>query len=286
MKEQRDSWADSLNRLPPALASLHAQRPADVLSLPEGGAVTLEQIGQVLRAQAADQPSAGLPRPLRDDRAAAGMMAAAWRHITFRQARAVLALFDVGLQPETQANARVCLEHAVLLQRLALAADADATGPLLEELAANQHRRQQQRLDYLDELDAAAGGKNRTLIAEARQLRGAGAPARNRTRPQAGTVASHFHGIPNGPHFHSIYGQLSENTHAGFSSAAPFLYRSLKTGEPVSPEPDCVPWAETLMLVSWSCWAADDAMRRFLSDDHDPAARHVALLASLGLVAG
>lgn len=214
------------------------------------------------------------------------MLAAAWRHITFRQARAVLALFDVGLLPEAQANARACLEHAVLLRRLALAADDGTTESLLEQLAADQQKRQLQHLKYLDALDAAGGGQHRTLLEEARRQHEANPVASDAPRRSGGTVAGHFRAIPDGEHFHSVYGRLSENTHAGLSSAVPFLFRPLTTGEPVSAHPESVPWAEALALVCWGCWAADDAMRRFLPDGDDRARRHVHILASVGIVEG
>ncbi len=63
------------------------------------------------------------------------MVAAAWRHATYRQVRAVLVLLHAGLGAEPQAKARACLEYAVVLQRLALAAEDDTDGPLLEQMA-------------------------------------------------------------------------------------------------------------------------------------------------------
>ncbi len=41
---------------------------------------------------------------------------------------------------------------------------------------------------------------------------------------------------------------------------------------------------ETLAVLCWACWAADDAMRRFLVDGDDLAARHLPVLGRAGLV--
>lgn len=203
----------------------------------------------------------------------------------FGQARAVLALFDARLSVEAQANARACIEHAVALQRLALAVDDNQLDPLLLELAYQQQRRQGRDLDYLDDLDAHAGGQNRSLLDLARSEHDAWQVPPDKNRPDVRTVLAHFRAVPAGLHLYSVYGRLSENSHAGLQSAAPYLVRSLQLDRPVASRPDPVHWAEALALLCWACWAADDAMRRFLVDGDDIAARHAAMMTKVGLAA-
>ncbi len=275
-------WQKFLSALPPELADLHRSPPADVLPLPTGRGVTIPELLTALREQTARPPVAG-GRGLRQDRDGAGLVAAAWRHVTHRQAQAVLQLFDVGLAVEAQTNARACVEHAVALQRLALAADDDQLEPLLEDLVREQQRRQSRVLDYLDGLDASSGGQHSGLLAAARSEHDAHQVPANRGRPRTRTVRDVFLGVPDGEHLHSIYSRLSENSHAGLASAAPYLLRALQTEQPVPARPEPVPWAEALALLCWACWAADDAMRRFLVDGDDIAARHIPIMARLGL---
>lgn len=75
---------------------------------------------------------------------------------------------------------------------------------------------------------------------------------------------------------------MAAEPHAGLSSAAPFLARAARGG-PLSAEPAPSAWAEALALLCWSCWAVDDAMRRFLVDGDELAARHGPLMARIGL---
>ncbi len=281
-------WQTFLSSLPPELADLQRSPPADVLPLPDGRTVTIPELLAVLRKQTARPPVAG-GRELRQDRHGAGLIAAAWRHVTHRQAQAVLRLFDAELAVEAQVNARACVEHAVALQRLALAADDDRLDPLLEELVHDQQRRASRVLDYLDELDASSGGQARGLLAAARSQHDAHQVPADRTRPRMRTVRDVFLGVPHGEHLHSVYSRLSENSHAGLASAGPYLLRTLQTEQPVPAVPACpeqVPWAEALALLCWACWAADDAMRRFLVAGDDIAARHIPLMARIGLAPG
>lgn len=232
----------------------------------------------------ADDRAAGVgQRAVRQDRFGAGLVAAAWRHTTHRQARAVLALFTAGLAVEAQANARGCLEHAVLLQRLALAVDAGELEPLLLQLTLEQQRRAGQHLNYLDGLDGRSGQQHSDLLQTARAWHVLGRVPADKSRPDVRTAKAHFEGVPHGLDLHSVYGSLSENTHAGLTSAAPYLLPALQHDQPVLARPGPVRWTEALGLLCWSCWAADDAMLRFLVDGQDLARRHVALLARVGL---
>lgn len=279
---QGDSWQRFLAALPPELADLHADPPVDVLPLPDGRQVTVDELREVLREQTAGQAGVEV-RAVRDERREAGLLAAAWRHTVQRQAQAVLVLLKAGLAVEAQANARVCLEHAVALQRLAQAADDGQLDALLEELVHHQQRRQHRQLSYLERLDAASGGQHRGLLAAARGQQQAGIVPADKGRPAAGTVKAHFDAVDAGEHWHSVYGRLSENTHAGLASAAPYLLPALQADGVVPAQPVPVDWAETLAVLCWSCWAADDAMRRFLVDGDDLAAQHVPLMARVGL---
>jgi len=53
----------------------------------------------------------------------------------------------------------------------------------------------------------------------------------------------------------------------------------------VPAEPEPAPWSETALLLTSACWAADDAVLRFLTDGDDLSARHRPLLTTLGLAA-
>jgi hypothetical protein len=246
--------------------------------------VTVPELIAVLREQTADMPGGG-PHALREDRHGPGLLAAAWRHATFAQARAVLALFGAGLAVEAQANARASIEHAVALQRLALAVDDDQMDPLLLELAYQQQRREGKHLDYLEDLDAHAGGQHRSLLDSTRSEHDARQVPMDKSRPDVRTVLAHFRAVPEGLHLHSVYSRLSGNSHAGLQSAAPYLMRSLQHDQPVGPRPAPVHWAEALAVLCWACWAADDAMRRFLVNGDDIAARHASMMAKVGLAA-
>ena len=285
---QTGAWARFLGTLPPDLAALHADPPPDAVPVGGGRLLDADELLGLLRTQVATgggpSGATAVARVLRPERAGSGMVAAAWRHSTYRQARAVLTLIDAGLGVEAQANARACLEFAVVLRRLALAADDDADGPLLEQMAFEQQRRQAGQLDHLDGLDA--GGEHASLLAGARGQHDAARVPADKGRPGARTVLSHFLAVPDGVHLHSVYGRLCEASHAGLTSAVPFLLPALRDDTPVPAEPEPAPWAETALLLAWACWAADDAMLRFLDDGLDLAARHLPLFAALGLAPG
>ncbi len=244
------------------------------MTVPELLAALLEQT---------NEPSGAGARALRADRHRAGRLAAAWRHITHRQARAVLVLLDARLAVEAQINARACLEHAVLLQRLALAADDDQLEPLLHELRRDRQLRERQQLTYLDDVDARGGGFHSSLLAAARADHDARRHPEDPDPHRATPVRAHFDAVPDGVDLHSVYAALSENSHAGLASATPYLLRSQQADQPVPARPDPVRWAETLAVLCWACWAADDAMRRFLVDGYDLAARHLPVLGKVGL---
>ena len=100
-------------------------------------------------------------------------------------------------------------------------------------------------------------------------------------RPNVGTVRALFDGLPGGGEgFHHVYGKLSEGTHAGLTSAKPYL-----SAKELGLKPTPGQWAEVLLTLVWACWAADDAMDEFLVDGQ-LAARHEPLTAPLGFVPG
>lgn len=107
---------------------------------------------------------------------------------------------------------------------------------------------------------------------------------KGKTKPE--TVKDRFASIPSGPHFYNVYGRLSENTHAGLTSASAYLGAMLKHGGPVPARPDRTDWAESLALLCWSCWTADDAMLRFVVGGEATTARHAPLMARVGLATG
>lgn len=230
--------------------------------------------------------SAAGERALNSHHGTAAYLAEGWRHIVFRQARAVIALFEQDFSAEAQANARVAIEHAVALQRLAQAADEGTIEVFLGELAYQAQRRSGQQLDYLQRLDESGGGENEELIRAARSSHDESARARSKDYPNLGTVKGLFEEMAHGEHFHSVYSQLSEVTHAGIASATPYVFEALKSDSPVPSVPPPVPWAETALLLCWACWAAEDATARFLEDGSDLATRQVEILAALGLAPG
>jgi hypothetical protein len=269
--------------LPDPLAALHDAPPADVLPLPGGRDVTVDELVQVLRDQTARPRGPGRTLPLRNNYEGAAWIAAAWRHTVHRQARAVLTLLDADLDAEAQANARSAVEHAIELVRLAAAADRGALEPFMAALAAENVARQSKQLRRLAEIDETTGGTNRELIEHALaampQLPAAAAGPR--------TVKDKFEAaLPGGKLFHDVYGRLSEATHAGMTSAARYLGGMLKHGGPIPARPDTTQWAETLAVLAWSCWAADDALSRFVDGDPNVHVRHAKLLARIGLAVG
>ncbi len=278
-----DAWQDFLASLPPELASLHENPPEDVFDLGDGRLVTVDELFAVLSEQVATPPETGR-RAVREDRNGAAQLAGAWRHATFGQARAVLTLREVSLLNEAQANARACLEHAIALRRLALAADDGRLEPLMEEIAFQAQRRGVAQLDYLDELDEHGDGTHRALLQATRIRLEADQVPPDKSRPQTRTAKAVFNGVPHGRHLYDVYSRLSENTHAGLGSAAGYLMQALRSDGAVPAVPP--PWAETAALLCWSCWAAEDAMLRFLLDGKGLAGRQAGLLARIGLAPG
>lgn len=156
----------------------------------------------------------------------------------------------------------------------------------MEEMAYQAQQRQLDELKYLDELDQAAGGEHRNLVAAARSQQMANPVPRDTSRPQTREVKAVFEAVPNGLNFYNVYRRLSDSTHAGLGSAIPFLAPAQRSGGPLTAEPELDYWAEYAALLSWSCWAADDAMLRFLEDGADLADRQVELLARIGIAPG
>lgn len=269
----------------PQPRALSGEAPEDVLDSGGGRVVTLAEILAVLAEQATTPPGTGQLQ-LRQDRHGPGLLAVAWRHTVLRQARAVLALFGAGLQAEARANARACLEHAVAVRRLALASETKDWEPLLAEMRYQAHLREGTQLGRLEELDADAGGLNHALLQVARREYDARQIPRDKTRPKAHHVKDVFDGVPDGVGLYSVYGQLSESTHAGLGSASAYAMTALRTGAPLPATPEPGAWAQTAALLCWSCWAAEDAMLRFLDDGSHLAARQVELLARINLAPG
>ena len=278
-----DAWQEFLASLSPELAALHSNPPEDVFDLGSGRSVTVAELFTVLSEQVA-VPLRTVGRSTREDRGGPALLAGAWRHATFGQARAVLALRAARLLVEAQANARACFEHAVMLRRLALAADDGQLEPLIEEIAYRAQQRGVKQLNYLEELDDANGGTHAALLHAARTRLEADQVPPDKSRPQTRTVKAVFDGVSHGRHLYDVYSRLSEHTHASLASATPYL--DLRTASTALPEPQPVAWAETAALLCWSCWAAEDGMLRFLHDGADLAERQVALLARIGLAPG
>ena len=91
-----DTWRDFLASLPPELAALYKDLPEDVFDLGDGRSLTVAELFAVLSEQVATPPGTG-QRTVRQDRRGAALLAGAWRHAAFGQARAVLALREAGL---------------------------------------------------------------------------------------------------------------------------------------------------------------------------------------------
>jgi hypothetical protein len=282
-----DPWESYLSSLPPELRALYDGSPPDDAMVVAGGqSVHVVEFLTVL-AEQVSTPSDAAQRRIRHDRQGAGMLAEAWHHIVFGQARAVLTLVGAALQMEAQANARVCFEHAVALQELAVAADNGELEALLEQVVEEARKRQTRQLDYLDAVDASTGGTHRSMLDAVRRDHETWLQHdRSRRRPSP-RIKAMFEQVSPGGHLHSVYGRLSESsTHAGLGSAAPYLGRALRVGAAVPATPEVVDWAETAAMLCWSCWAADDAMRRLLEGGTDRADRHVEPLARVGLAPG
>lgn len=279
-----DPWQVFLAGMPPELQALHKGVPPED-DMPVGDrSVSRAEFLEVLADQVSASDGAG-QRSIRPDRLGAGMLAAAWRHTVFRQARAVLALLDAGLEVEAQANARVSLEHAVALQELAGAADrGDAElEELVEQIGASAGRRGARQLDYLERLDAETGGTQQALLEAAREQ----LATRVSTSKSARTTKAMFDQLPGGTHLHSVYSRLSEATHPGIGSATPYLATAIQAGSATVPAtPGPAAWAETAALLCWSCCAAEQAMLPFLENGSDLADRQVELLAKVGLTPG
>jgi hypothetical protein len=184
----------------------------------------------------------------------------------------------------------VCVEHAVALQELALAAvrGNDDLEALLQQLGMDASRRVGQQMDYLAAVDASSGGTHSGLISAARETFENLVPGRKSGR----TIRAMFDQLPGlpggGAHLYGIYSRLSENsTHAGFGSAGPYLVAALRGGHAEPADPVAVPWAETAMLLCYSCWAAEQAMLLFLEHGGaDLAARQDELMTRLGFAFG
>jgi hypothetical protein len=247
-----DAWQVFLSSLSPELAALHEHPPDDVLELAGGRTVDVAAIFAVLVEQLTTPVRVG-PRAVRSDRGSSAQLAASWRHNLFRQVHAVVLLRKAGLLNEARPNARTCLEHAIALRRLALAAGDGQLGPLTEEITYQAQQRQLDELKYLDELDQAAGGVNRHLVTAAREQLMANPVPHDKSRPQMRIVKAVFEGVPHGLHLYDIYKRLSESTHAGLGSADPYLAPAQRSGGLLSAEPELEYWAEYAALLSWSC---------------------------------
>jgi hypothetical protein len=293
MDEQAWPRAESRAELPEPLAALlsedDAAPPRDVVELGRGH-VSQEQLLAVLREQVQLQKAGHMQGPVAVARC--GAVANAWRQVVYRQVQAVLVCFDTGLSAEARPNARAALEHAAMLQAFAKA-QADGDGmEFLRALDAMHRNWAKESVSRLGKLDAGAGGQHADLVEAASQWldQTAGQAKRERAkrqknatgpRPNVGKVRALFDGLPGGGHvFYGVYGKLSEGTHAGLTSAMPYL-SAKELGLKRIP----VPWAEALLTLSWACWAADDAMDEFLISPR-LAVRHEVLTDPLGFVPG
>lgn len=279
---ENNAWTDFLGRQDPSLRALH-QAPSSEDDMPVGArTVTRAEMLSILEEQVSSALDAS-PRTIRRDREGVGSIAAAWRLVVFGQAHAVLTLLHAGFEVEPQANARVCFEHAVALQELALAADADQLDAATEQLAGDSRRFQKRQLDYLDRIDVEMGGANRTLLEAARKEHATWIQAPGYASRQ---IKDMFERVSSDGALYSVYSRMSEATHAGLASAVPYIQSSMRTGSLKAAAPETIAWAETAAFLSWSCCAAEDAMLRFVDEGTELATRQVELLARIGLVLG
>lgn len=277
------AWRDFLASLPETLRPLAEAPPPDVTTTADGRTISAEELLAVLTEQVAFDPAAA-PRALHPDRGRAGLLAGAWRLVVFGQARAVCLLLERGLRVEALTNARASLEHAVYLRRFAQAVDADQLESFMAEMAYQAHRQRGRELTYLESLDEAVLGPHREFLAHFRAAHEAEDMPRRTQLFDFDQIRRVFEGTPGGAELYNAYGRLSNGAHAGLGSAAPYLLPALQTQTPLLGQPHPVPWAETTALLNWSCWAADDAMTRFLADGADLLDRQIALLTRIGFV--
>lgn len=293
MDEHERARAAFRAELPELLAALmpedYTAQLRDVVEVGESE-VSREQLLALLREQVGLQRVGSVDG--RPEAARCGHMANAWRQVVYRQVRAVLTLFDAGLAVEAQPNARSALEHAVMLQLMADAQAAGKGSEFLRSLDAMRRKKIKTSLDRLGNLDARTGGQHTDLVKEAAQWMAESPERTERKRakrtgdaagpkPNLGTVRALFDGLPGGEKdFYEVYGKLSEGAHAGFPSAMPYLV-SKELG--LRPLPTL--WAPALAVLSWACWAADDAMDEFLLSPQ-LAVRHEAITVPLGFVPG
>lgn len=287
--EQSRARAAFRAKLPAPMAALmyedQTSQPSDAIEL-GGRRVDAGQLLAVLREQVKLQQAGQVQG--RAEVARCGFVANAWRQVVYRQVRAVLVLSDAGLITEAQPNARAALEHAAMIQAFAQSQAAGNGMVFLSALDVMHRNRDKKSVERLGKLDAGADSEHADLVkaasqwldqsakdAERKHKRGAG------PRPNVGTVRALFDGLPGGGHaFYGVYGRLSKGTHAGLTSAMPYL-RARELGL----EPIPVRWAEPLLVLSWACWAADDAMDEFVVSP-GLAVRHEALTQPLGFVPG
>lgn len=277
------AWQDFLASLPETLRRVAETPPPDVTTTADGRTVSAEDLLAVLTEQVAFDPAAA-PRALHPDRGGAGLLAGAWRLVVFGQARAVCLLLGGGLRVEALTNARASLEHAVYLRRFAQAVDAGQLEPFMSEMAYQAHQQRGKELTYLESLDAAVLDPHREFLAHFRAAHEAEDVPRRTQLFDFTQIRRVFEGTPGGVDLYNAYGRLSNGAHAGLGSAAPYLLPALQTETPLLSQPHPVPWAETTALLNWSCWAADDAMTRFLADGADLLARQISLLTRVGFV--
>ncbi|UJH70442.1 DUF5677 domain-containing protein [Ornithinimicrobium sp. INDO-MA30-4] len=279
--DPQSAWTAFLSNLPSEIRALQENPPEDVL----GNGVGTDQLIAALSEQVSP-PSSVHERALDSRHGTAAYLAAGWRHIVFRHARAVIILIEHDFSVEAQASARVAIEHAIALQRLSQAADEGTIGSFVGELAYRAQQRSGRQLAYLQELDDSGGGENAALLQAAASSHADSAVSRSKEYPNLGTTKGLFDGLPNGRHLHTVYSQLSEATHAAIASATPYIFEAARSGQPVPAAPRPVSWTETALLLCWSCWAAEDAMVRFLEDGSDLATRQIEIMATVGLASG
>jgi hypothetical protein len=286
----RDSMPAKLRNGVPESFEEEVARP-DRAQLADGHTwINADQVLDVLRRQV---PLVAVPdgTHFRPYAGPAGEATAAWRHVVFRQARAFLTLWDVGLSHEAQPNARCMVEHGVLLQHLGTAAAAGADKDYLQAVIDAGDVRGKQQLAVLRAMDAHGGGQfteflswaetHRTSVEQARKQERANQSTPDVALPDVSKMTSLLRASSDGPPLEAIWKDLSEGSHAGMGSIWPYLRRALRTGV-TGGGPDQIRWTDTLVAMTWCLWIADDTLDRFLLNT-DLAARHLPLMSNIGL---
>lgn len=188
----------------------------------------------------------------------------AWRMTVHRQVRAVLALREADLPVEMMVNARVALEHAVLLRAVGDAEQAGAAQDFMASVTAANQQNSRTMLKALTRLDAATGSEYSALLAAIESSPLNEPPPKASGRTWNGQVSDLFRRVAGGERFYPTYRALSEVAHAGVGSAQPFLQRLITEGC-VSRHPVPPPAADIFVALVWALCTADDVLQIFLT---------------------